>query len=188
MSPKASLGKWEILIKAYELFRKHGYHAASLNDLAECCGIRKASLYHYFKQGKQQIMEEVLGYVINYTRERLINTSTDTSRSPRQRMQRIGEKMLKFYQFQTGGCVMGNILLETAQNNKAFHPYFEEFFNAWEDAFFNILQHQYEEKIARKKARRYVREFQGAIMMMQVSKNSQPLEEFTENILDELPE
>ncbi len=188
MSPKTALGKWEILLKAYTLFRKQGYHAASLSDLAECCGIRKASLYHYFKHGKQQIMEEVLKYVINYTRERLINSASDESRSPHQRLHRITEKMQKFYQFQTGGCLMGNILLETAQSNKAFHPYFEEYFQAWEDAFFLILQHQYDEIKARKKARRYVREFQGAIMMMQVTKNAKPLEEFSENILEELDE
>ncbi len=38
-----------ILAHAGELFARQGYHAASMNQLAESCGLSKATLYHYFR-------------------------------------------------------------------------------------------------------------------------------------------
>jgi len=36
-----------ILARAGELFANQGYHATSMNQLAEACGLSKATLYHY---------------------------------------------------------------------------------------------------------------------------------------------
>lgn len=38
-----------ILARAAELFARHGYHAASMKQLAEACGLSKATLYHYYR-------------------------------------------------------------------------------------------------------------------------------------------
>ena len=37
-----------ILARAGELFADRGYSATSMNEVAEACGVSKASLYHYF--------------------------------------------------------------------------------------------------------------------------------------------
>ncbi len=47
-----------ILKTAEEMFAAHGYHGTSLQKLAAKVGIRKASLFHHFKN-KQSIYEEV---------------------------------------------------------------------------------------------------------------------------------
>lgn len=47
-SPAA--GRWEsILQAALSLFHHKGYHATSVQDLADAVGLQKASLYHYFR-------------------------------------------------------------------------------------------------------------------------------------------
>jgi TetR/AcrR family transcriptional regulator len=38
-----------ILAQAAQLFAKRGYSATSMNQVAEACGLSKASLYHYFR-------------------------------------------------------------------------------------------------------------------------------------------
>src|SRR5882724_11195319 len=38
-----------ILASAAHLFAKRGYTAASMNQVAEACGLSKATLYHYYK-------------------------------------------------------------------------------------------------------------------------------------------
>ena len=38
-----------ILSRAGELFARQGYHAASMNQVAEACGLSKATLYHYYR-------------------------------------------------------------------------------------------------------------------------------------------
>lgn len=41
-------------------FKDVGYEGASLNGLAEATGLKKASLYHRYPRGKEQMAEEVL--------------------------------------------------------------------------------------------------------------------------------
>jgi AcrR family transcriptional regulator len=42
-----------------EVFRKKGYHAASMDDLAKACALQKGSLYHYF-ESKEQILRDII--------------------------------------------------------------------------------------------------------------------------------
>ena len=44
-----------LVAKAAALFNEVGYHRASVEDVAEACGIRKPTLYHYFKS-KEEIL------------------------------------------------------------------------------------------------------------------------------------
>ena len=37
----------EIIAAALKIFREKGYHAASMQDLADAVGLQKASLYYY---------------------------------------------------------------------------------------------------------------------------------------------
>jgi AcrR family transcriptional regulator len=45
----------QLVERAAALFDELGYHQTSVGDLAEACGIRKPTLYHYFS-GKEEIL------------------------------------------------------------------------------------------------------------------------------------
>jgi TetR/AcrR family transcriptional regulator len=47
----------EILRAAFRAVREHGYHATTLDDIAEQLGVRKTALYHYFPD-KEAILYE----------------------------------------------------------------------------------------------------------------------------------
>lgn len=51
--------KERVLTVAERLFNQRGYTAVSMQDLAEVLGVRKASLYHYAPEGKEQLFLEV---------------------------------------------------------------------------------------------------------------------------------
>lgn len=53
-----------IIEKASELTARYGFRKTSLNDIAEACGKRKSTLYHYFS-GKEEIIEAVINSHIN---------------------------------------------------------------------------------------------------------------------------
>jgi AcrR family transcriptional regulator len=38
-----------IVARAAELFARHGYHASSMNQVAQAAGLSKATLYHYYR-------------------------------------------------------------------------------------------------------------------------------------------
>ncbi|MCW5620446.1 MAG: TetR family transcriptional regulator [Burkholderiales bacterium] len=47
-----------ILQSAAQLFARHGYHHASMAQLAQACGVSKALLYHYYRD-KEQILFDI---------------------------------------------------------------------------------------------------------------------------------
>ncbi|MBL8091839.1 MAG: TetR family transcriptional regulator [Anaerolineales bacterium] len=49
----------DILDTAAQVFRKKGFHGASMSDIAEALGVQKASLYHHVKS-KQEILLALL--------------------------------------------------------------------------------------------------------------------------------
>lgn len=51
-----------LLDKLFELFRETGYDGATLSQLAEAAGLQKASLYHRFPGGKEQMAARVMAY------------------------------------------------------------------------------------------------------------------------------
>lgn len=54
----------EILTVATKVFHRKGYEAASLQDIADELGIRKASLFYYFPS-KEELLHEVLATIIS---------------------------------------------------------------------------------------------------------------------------
>lgn len=53
--------KEDILIRARELFNKHGYNRVSMRNIADDLGISVGNLTYHFKK-KEELMEEVVGY------------------------------------------------------------------------------------------------------------------------------
>jgi AcrR family transcriptional regulator len=52
-----------ILARAGELFARHGYHATSMNQVAEACGLSKATLYHYYRDKDALLVHIADGHV-----------------------------------------------------------------------------------------------------------------------------
>jgi TetR/AcrR family transcriptional regulator, cholesterol catabolism regulator len=59
----------EILRVAERLFHKNGYHATSLDDVADAIGFTKPAIYHYFKS-KEDILFEIREAIIRDALER----------------------------------------------------------------------------------------------------------------------
>jgi AcrR family transcriptional regulator len=58
------MSKQEILNAAAHIFGQKGYHATSMQDIAEAVNLKKASLYHHIT-GKQDILQEVLDQALD---------------------------------------------------------------------------------------------------------------------------
>lgn len=54
----------DIIQAAAQIFRRKGYHAASMQDIADAVGLQKASLYHHFTS-KQDILLEILDQALD---------------------------------------------------------------------------------------------------------------------------
>lgn len=72
----------QILTEAVRLFRQKGYHATSMQNIADAVGLQKASLYHYLPS-KQVLLSKIFERSIGALTQQLetIYASTDTPAS-----------------------------------------------------------------------------------------------------------
>ena len=68
--------KTTILNRSAQLFFEHGYGRASMNKIAESCGVSKATLYHYYKD-----KEGLLFDVIRFHLKELLEVVEEANRS-----------------------------------------------------------------------------------------------------------
>ena len=65
----------DILHASARIFSIKGFHAASMQDIAEAVSLQKASLYHHFAS-KQEILLAILDYALDVIIERLEKVAT----------------------------------------------------------------------------------------------------------------
>ena len=59
-----TIAREQILKTTCDLMEKQGYHGTGLNEIVKESGSPKGSLYHYFPDGKEQIVAEAV--VVRY--------------------------------------------------------------------------------------------------------------------------
>ncbi|MDH7447963.1 TetR/AcrR family transcriptional regulator [Aquimarina sp. 2201CG14-23] len=96
-----------------QVFRTKGYEGASLNELAEGAGLKKASLYHRFPEGKKEIGLAVLSYSSDWLQKNLYSILADQSISPKSRLELVVVKISELYDYGNETCVLRALSMET---------------------------------------------------------------------------
>ncbi len=163
-----------IVVKTLELYRLKGYHSTSMDEVAQMSGMRKASLYHYFPS-KQALGVAVLARVQEHFDREVFRHAYAEGRSPTQRMAGLTRATENYFFAGEGGCVVGNLALETLSHNAVFAKLIRAYFDTWAAAIAHLLKAVMPGMDARRQAARYVAEIQGALMMMQVYRDRRRL-------------
>jgi len=86
----------EALAALRNVFREQGFDGASLTLLAEATGLRRASLYHRFPDGKDGMAEAVIDSVADYL-EREVFASLESDRKWQNRLQVMCGQLNAYY-------------------------------------------------------------------------------------------
>ncbi len=84
-----------ILDRSAELFSAHGYDRASMNKIAEACGVSKANLYHYYKD-KEGLLFDVIRFHLEELLE-VVETADDQGAPPEARLRGLVAALLEAY-------------------------------------------------------------------------------------------
>jgi AcrR family transcriptional regulator len=76
-----------IIDKSVELFAEKGYHATSVQEIAEKCGIAKGSFYNYFKS-KEELLVSIFKYFYEALTNSLLDLELDASLSSKDKFLR----------------------------------------------------------------------------------------------------
>ncbi|MFN8349114.1 MAG: TetR/AcrR family transcriptional regulator [Spirosomataceae bacterium] len=181
--PVQKVTKEEVVRQSLLLFKKQGYHRTSMADLANACGLLKGSFYHYFS-GKDALMKEVLGMVHQYFSAKVFPIAYDESLTPRERLEKMIAKQIRVVSGTEGGCLMGNMAIETALVTDDFTPQMRIFFEEYLSALTDLYGHRHTPEKARHLAEQAVVEYEGAWIMVKLTGNDRFLRDVLQRALE----
>ncbi|RAU84181.1 TetR/AcrR family transcriptional regulator [Pontibacter arcticus] len=112
MGKKAEAKKELILAAAKSVFGKLGYSKATLDDIAQAIGLKKPSLYYYYKS-KEVLFIEAFSQEWKQSLSH-IKRIAEEERNPHERLQRYIRSSLKYYQeIVTQHTISIKVLIET---------------------------------------------------------------------------
>jgi AcrR family transcriptional regulator len=136
--PAAIVPRDEVVRRLFGAFRTHGYEGATLARLSEATGLGRASLYHYFPDGKEGMVREVLGVAREWIAANIAGPLA-RSGTPSARLKATIKNVIAGYEDGNASCVCNllgigdahavtrDALLQTATAFvRAFSGFFEE--------------------------------------------------------------
>ncbi len=122
----------ELFNRLLDIFRRVGYDGASLSMLSESTGLKKASLYHRFPGGKEEIAEKVLENVNFWIQENLVAVLT-SEHPPRERLNTALDNINRLYNGGKDACILR--ALSQGSGLDLFRPKIKENFDDWINGF-----------------------------------------------------
>jgi TetR/AcrR family transcriptional regulator, lmrAB and yxaGH operons repressor len=148
-----------------QLFRQHGYDGATLSKISEATGLGKASLYHHFPGGKDEMVESVLDFLETWLERYILQTLV----GPGDATDRLRQMCDRLYELYEGGhqpCIFAILLLGSAR--EVFHPKIKVLFRGWIDAIAKVLiETGMNEVLAQQRAQDVAIAIQGSLILAQ---------------------
>ncbi|SMC97073.1 TetR/AcrR family transcriptional regulator [Rhizobium sp. RU36D] len=146
-----------------EVFREHGYEGASLALIGKATGLGKGSLYHFFPNGKEEMVRAVLDEIGQWFENAVyspLRSESDVNRA-------IGAMLDSADQYFRSGqrvCLVGALAVSNTRD--LFAQAIRGYFVAWVDALQSALMRQGREADqSRVLAEEAVLAIQGAIVL-----------------------
>jgi AcrR family transcriptional regulator len=146
------------------VLRAKGYDGASLNDLADASGLKKASLYHRFPEGKKEIVAAVLTYVNEWLEENIYNLLTNRLITPQERLKLVLNNINALYNNGEYSCVIRALSLDSSL--EIFSEQIKKSMQLWITGFTGLgIDFGFSKEIANEKAYQVLMNIQGSLVV-----------------------
>ncbi|NJS39063.1 MAG: TetR/AcrR family transcriptional regulator, partial [Rhodobacteraceae bacterium] len=115
-----SIEEDDLIARLARVFREVGFEGASLSLLAQATGLQRASLYHRFPGGKQQMAEEVLATTGAWLEEKVLRVLAGPG-LPKDRLAEVIANLDGFYDGGAQACLL-NMLSAPRAPDGPFAP------------------------------------------------------------------
>jgi TetR/AcrR family transcriptional regulator, lmrAB and yxaGH operons repressor len=157
------MSREEVVERLMRVVRRHGYDGASLAELSKATGLGKSSLYHYFPEGKDDMVRAVLEHLESQLRDTVFEPLRRPG-PPRRRVEDMVATIDAFYRGGREACVLGNLVLGTSRSR--FRGKLEAIFDEWIDALAGALTDAgLPKSVARGRAEDAVMRVEGALIL-----------------------
>src|SRR5690242_7534917 len=167
----AKLSDAQLFERLTEVFRRRGYDGASYADLMKATGLVKASLYHRFPGGKEEmvgaIQSEVDGHFAGYVLAPALEEG-----DPKQRARQMARRLRKFYDSGKAWCLLDTL---TLADNRATLAHAKKSMEFWVERFARVGRDAgFSAGAARKRAEEAVAAIEGGLVVARVLRNRRP--------------
>jgi AcrR family transcriptional regulator len=177
--PAPLLTRDELLDRLHDTFRRYGYEGASMSRIATATGLGKASLYHHFPGGKEQMAGAVLDSRRSWYEEKLFRPM-ESVHPPRQRLTNMLATLEQTYA--DGAKASLPALLALTVEREMFPEIIADFFQRWLDCMTQLLiDSGLARDIASRRAHDAVQRIQGALLLSRAFGEAKP---FTAQLAD----
>jgi AcrR family transcriptional regulator len=179
---RTKLDDSQLLDVLTRVFREHGYEGASLSRIAEATGMQRASLYHRFPGGKDEIALRVMRHVhARFASEILAPLAARGSAAARVR--RVAQRLDEFYEGGRCACLLD--ALSIGQRSAPLQAAVAEAIEAVTAALAGVAREAGQTPAsARRRAQDALLRIEGALVVARSSGDTAPFQ----RTLRELPE
>lgn len=164
------------------LFQQYGYDGATLSKISEATGLGKASLYHHFPGGKDEMVRTVLD-TLQAGLEQHILVDLQGEGDAVMRLQQMCDRISAFYQDGSNPCVLAILLLGSAR--EVFQGRVQQLLTLWIDAIATVLlELGLDQHLAQERAEDALITIQGALVLAQGLNDVAPFQ----RVMQKLPE
>lgn len=157
------MSREEIVLALLNLFRQQGYEGTSLAQISKVTGLGKASLYHYFPGGKEEMAQAALNYIDNWLKANIINPLHNDS-APQERLKAMCKQVGVFYENGSKSCLWAVLTLE--QSSDRFNAQIKGALTLWIETLSGVLQETgIEEQEAKRRSQEAIIRIQGALVL-----------------------
>jgi AcrR family transcriptional regulator len=160
-----------VLARLTEVFREKGYEGSSYADLMGATGLVKASLYHRFPGGKEEMVDAILAQVDREFSEYVLRPAGEEG-PPRERARQMARRLGEFYGSGRRWCLLDTLTLSSGPRTVRHARLSMEF---WIESFARVGRDAgLSEGQARRRAEDAVAAIEGALIVSRVTKNRRP--------------
>jgi TetR/AcrR family transcriptional regulator, lmrAB and yxaGH operons repressor len=185
MARPQSIEDGELNARLTRVFSDVGYEGASLAMLSEATGLKKASLYHRFPRGKQQMAEDVIGVALAWYEDNIL-LPLRGDLPPADRVALVVERLDAFYAHGRQACLL-NMLASPRSADGPFSAAIKSAFELIVEAFAKAAQDAgHDQPSARHRAERTVMLLHGSLVMSRGLGSPAPFQTFLRGLAEDL--
>lgn len=160
------MSKEQVILQLIPIFRQYGYEGTSLSMLSQATGLGKASLYHYFPQGKQGMANAVMDYIAKSFEETVLQF-LQSSGASEEKILLMCQALDDYYAHGNNNCFLA--IMSWGEADKLFHDQVKQQLEIWIDTLTQVLiEAGIEPKIARERSQDAIIEIQGALILVRI--------------------
>lgn len=178
--PASKIDEGRLLDRLTDVFRRHGYEGASLTRIAEATGLKRASLYHRFPAGKEEMAEAVLERADEWFETHVLAPLNGPG-EPSERVRAMAKRLDEFYGRGRQSCLLDTLSL--GDDDKAFHKHVKRSFTAWLDALARVAHDSGSRPAtARRRAEEALVRIEGALVLARATGETKPFARVLNNL------